>query len=115
MVSRVRRPSPSQGQAGGSTSSSSSSSSKAAAGGGATAGESGSFHFLNAQKRLLREYAKVHLDLGTRWRSSLSGIVSAKGTLLDGTPSSQWTQVGRCLRGGVRWQRISSPIYLSGD
>lgn len=58
------------------------------------------FHFLNCQKRLLREYARVHLGLGTRWRSYLPSIVSANGTRLDLTPSSQWTQVG------VVWVRV---------
>lgn len=52
-----------------------------------------SFHFLNLQKRLLREFAKANLGLGTRWRSSLVGIVSCKGVQLDDMPSSQWTQV----------------------
>lgn len=51
------------------------------------------FHYLNCQKRLLREYARVRLGLGTRWRSFLPSIVSANGTHLDQTPSSQWTQV----------------------
>lgn len=57
------------------------------------------FHYLNWQKRLLRGYAKVHLGLGTRWRSSLPRIVSVKGTRLDETPSSQWTQVGGWVGG----------------
>ncbi|GAB5033763.1 Hypothetical protein NocV09_01500780 [Nannochloropsis oceanica] len=59
-------------------------------GGGVSHG--GSFHYLNAQKRILREYAKNHLGLGVRWRSSLRGVKSYRGVRLDVTPSSQWTQ-----------------------
>jgi len=55
--------------------------------------QGGSFHYLNAQKRILREYAKNHLGLGVRWRSSLRGVESYRGVCLDMTPSSQWTQV----------------------
>eukprot|EP00624_Nannochloropsis_granulata_P004286 evm.model.NODE_31506_length_15132_cov_27.907812.4 len=59
-------------------------------GGGVSQGSS--FHYLNAQKRILREYAKNYLGLGVRWRSSLRGVKSYRGVRLDVTPSSQWTQ-----------------------
>jgi hypothetical protein len=81
------------------------------------------FHFLNAQKRLLREYAKTRLELGTRWRSSLTGIVSVRGVELEYTPSSQWTQVSRSGRispgtamraGGGRKARLTVPIKSAG-
>jgi len=54
--------------------------------------QAGCFHYLNAQKRLLRDYARTTLGLGVRWRSSLQGLKSARGIRLATTPSSQWTQ-----------------------
>ncbi len=50
------------------------------------------FHYLNAQKRILRDYAKNTLGLGIRWRCQLSGVKSPRGMDLGITPSSQWTQ-----------------------
>lgn len=55
-------------------------------------GAQGSFHYLNVQKRLLRDYAKKDLELGARWRATLLGVVSSRGIDLGVTPSSQWTQ-----------------------
>lgn len=51
-----------------------------------------SFHYLNAQKRIIREYAKTILGLGGRWRLTLRGVTSLRGVHLDKTPSSQWAQ-----------------------
>ena len=35
---------------------------------GPSPGSTGSFHYLNAQKRAVRDYARTHLDLGRNWR-----------------------------------------------
>lgn len=52
----------------------------------------GAFHYLNAQKRALREYARDHLHLGRNWRTELRGIRSSRGIALSELPSSDWTQ-----------------------